>query len=60
MTFNNITSKLQMHAVLHIKYRKQTVTYVDKPHVIGLKNSKGYKYMADFLNGARDKGLPDS
>ena len=24
------------------------------------KKSKGYKYMADFLNGASDKELPDS
>ena len=53
MTFNNVASKYKCVPYCISIYIK-TVTSAD------WKKSKGYKYMADFLNGARDKELPDS
>ena len=52
MTFNNLTSKNK--CIPYCIFNIQTVTYAD------WKKSKGYKYMADYLNGTRNKELPDS
>ena len=34
-----------MHTVLRINIEGKQLLIVDEPHIAGLKNSKGYKYM---------------